>query len=81
MSDRPPAKGDIMVFPEGVIAVDDVRDGEVYFRSFPHGYPAFVRMTLADFATSNAEAKLIGYVEEIEPGRGASELTAAKVTL
>ena len=34
----------------------------------------------ADFATSNAEAKLIGYVEEIEPGRGAAELTAAKVT-
>jgi hypothetical protein len=28
VSDRPPAKGDIMVFPEGVIAVDDVRDGE-----------------------------------------------------
>ena len=80
MSARQPAKGDIMVFPDGVIAVDDVRDGEVYFRSFAHGHPAFVRMTLADFATSNAEAKLIGYVEEIEPGRGAAELTAAKVT-
>lgn len=78
---RQPAKGDIMVFPDGVIAVDDVRDGEVYFRSFPNGYPAFVRMTLADFAASNAEAKLIGYVEEIEPGRGAAELAAAKVTL
>lgn len=80
VSARQPAAGDIMVFPEGVIAVDDVRDGEVYFRSFPNGYPAFVRMTLADFAASNAEAKLIGYVEEVEPGRGAEAVTAAKVT-
>lgn len=80
MSARQPAKGDIMVFPDGVIAVDDVRDGEVYFRSFAHGQPAFVRMSLADFEASNAEAKLIGYVEEIEPGRGAADLTAAKVT-
>jgi hypothetical protein len=28
VSARQPAKGDIMVFPDGVIAVDDVRDGE-----------------------------------------------------
>lgn len=80
MSARQPAKGDIMVFPDGVIAVDDVRDGEVYFRSFPNGHPAFVRMTLADFKASNAANKLIGYVEEVETGRGTEALTAAKVT-
>ncbi len=60
--DRQPAVGDITVFVEGLIVVDDVRDGEVYFRQFSFHPGAPARMTIELFAQAVAKYELLGYV-------------------
>lgn len=62
MADRLPAVGDITVFVDGLLVVDEVRDGEVYFRQYTLGPGAPTRMTLELFHQAVAKYKLIGYV-------------------